>query len=105
MFCPKCNEELVNVKGEFTCLKGQMGLSKNLERGLMECFVYTTRKPKEFSFSFLVGGKWFCPGCGVLTKEKDGFVQCPQCNLSLNEFIHTLVELHSHLEEGQKSWD
>lgn len=103
MFCPKCNDELIKVKEELTCLRGQMGLSNHLEQGLTECFVLKNRKPKEFKFSFLVGGKWFCPGCGVLTIEEDGFVRCPQCDFSLNEFIHELVELHPHLKVRKKS--
>lgn len=82
-----------------------MGLSKDLENILTECFVLKNRKPKDKKFSFLVGGKWFCPDCGVLMIEQDGFIRCPQCNLTLNEFIPILIEFHPHLKEGQKTWD
>lgn len=96
MFCPKCGDKLVKIGGELTCVKGQMGLSQHLERRLTECFILRADKPHESKFSFLVGGKWFCPGCGVPTIEGGGAVRCPQCELSLNEFIHRLVELHPH---------
>lgn len=97
MFCPKCNDELIRVNKELTCLKGNMGLSQNLECELTECFILKNRKPKEVKLSFLVGGEWFCPGCGISMEEKDGFIRCPKCSLSLNEFIYVLVEVHPHL--------
>ena len=80
-----------------------MGLSQHLERRLTECFILRVDTPREFKFSFNVGGSWFCPGCGVPTVEEGGFVRCPQCELSLNEFIHALVELHPHVRRyGEK---
>lgn len=42
----------------------------------------------------------FCPNCGVQMFENDGYIRCPQCELSLNEFVFALVELHPYLEEG-----
>ncbi len=101
MFCPKCNDELVQLENELTCLKGKMGLSRNLEQGLTECFILKIRTPREKKFSFVVGGKWFCPGCGVSMFEKDGHIRCPQCDLCLNEFIFALVEMHPHLKEAE----
>lgn len=103
MFCPKCNDELVRINKELTCLRGQMGLSQHLEHRLTEYFILKISEPSEFKFSFLVGGKWFCPGCGVQMIEKDGFIRCPQCDLSLNKFIRPLVEQHPHLKENQKN--
>ena len=96
MFCPKCSEELVRVGSELTCRRGQMGLSQHLERRLTECFVLKRDKPRESKFSFVVGGKWFCPGCGIAMVEHDGDVRCSQCELSLNEFIYQLIEVHPH---------
>ena len=105
MFCPKCNEELVRVNKELTCIKGKMGLSQHLERRLTECFILKISKPSELKFSVLIGGKWFCPHCGLQMIENDGFIRCSECELSLNEFIFALVELHPHLKEGQEKWD
>jgi rubrerythrin len=96
MFCPKCGDELVKVGGELTCVRGRMGLSRHLERRLTECFISGADKPRELKLSFIVGGKWFCPGCGVATVEAGGVVRCPRCGLSLNEFVRALVELHPH---------
>jgi rubrerythrin len=73
-----------------------MSLSQKLEEGLIDCFILRVRKPKELKFPFIVGGTWFCPACGIKMFEKNGDVRCSQCNLSLNEFIHQLVELHPH---------
>lgn len=96
MYCPKCGNELVTVDGELQCIKGQMGLSANLARRFIDCFVSKTETPQELAFSFIVGGRWYCPACGISTVEKDGFIRCTQCELSLNEFIGVLVERHPH---------
>ena len=105
MFCPKCSDELVKVGSEVTCVRGQMGLSQHLERRFTECFILGADRPRESRFSFIVGGKWFCPGCGVPAVEADGVVRCPLCELSLNEFIHALVERHPHVRvAGKEEW-
>jgi len=96
MFCPKCNNVLTKTNEQAFCLPGEMGLSPRLTRRLEECYLTKTERPREFAFSFQVGGKWFCPGCGVPTSEEAGVIRCPQCNLSINEFIHQLVELSPH---------
>lgn len=96
MFCPKCNDILTKIGREAFCLRGEMYLSESLTRRLEECYVTKTVNPREFSFSFQVGGKWFCPGCGVRMFEEDGFIRCPKCNLSINEFIFQLVEVSAH---------
>ena len=96
MFCAKCGDELVKVGRELTCVRGQMGLSKDMERRFTECFILRSVRPRESRFSMVVGGKWFCPGCGVSTLEENGVIRCQQCELSLNEFIYPLVELHPH---------
>ena len=96
MFCPKCGDELVQTERELTCLKGRMGLSQHLTKRFVDCYILRLDKPREFKFSSLIGGKWFCPGCGVTAVEENGFIKCPKCGLSLNEFIRQLVELHVH---------
>jgi rubrerythrin len=96
MFCPKCGDEFVKVDGYLTCVRGRMELSSRLESRFTECYVSKSDRPRESQLPFRVGGTWYCPGCGVPTVEEDGFVRCPQCRLSLNEFIAALVELHPH---------
>lgn len=96
MFCPKCGNRLVQIDEDLTCVQGQMLLSDDLERRLTECFISRVVKPTELRLSYLVGGEWYCPGCGVSIVEEDGIVRCGQCGLPLNEFIYSLVELHPH---------
>ena len=96
MFCPKCGDKLKEKSGGFLCEAGDMPLSLHLVKRFFECFVTRAEKPRDLRFSFLVGGEWFCPGCGVKTTEQSGVVFCPECGLSLNEFIHALIELHPH---------
>lgn len=102
MYCPKCGDTLKRrPDGELACERGDMGLSKRLERGLTECFVDKTRTPRSSPFSLRIGGSWFCPACGVSTHETTpGLVVCSRCGLSLGEFIAELVELHPHRGAG-----
>lgn len=97
MFCPKCGETLVDVAGELTCPRGNMGLSQKMASDLYECFVTETRLPKEREYNFQWGETWFCPGCGIQMIEGDkGAVRCPQCHKNLSEFIYNLIERHPH---------
>jgi hypothetical protein len=98
MYCPKCGDVLKRrPNGELACERGEMVLSQNLERGLQECFVDRTRTPRDEPFSFAIGGKWWCPGCGVQAEEfKRGDLRCTSCGLSLREFVYDLIELHTH---------
>ena len=98
MYCPKCGEELSETEEGFVCEPGRMPLSQVLGQLLWECYVAETREPRDFRFDFTVGGQWFCPACGVPTREEEGSVRCPECGRSLNEFIHNLVELHTHFD-------
>jgi len=96
MFCPKCNNLLTKTNKEIICFSGEMHLSQNLTNRLEACYITKTSFPNELKFSFQVGGQWFCPGCGVREIEDDGIVRCPQCELSLNEFIYELIERSPH---------
>lgn len=96
MFCPMCGDTLVNVNGELTCVRGGMGLSRDMERRLAECYVARSRRPREARATFQWGGTWHCPGCGVRAEEREGTVRCPQCGLCMNEFLFLLIERHPH---------
>jgi len=87
---------MTKTNGEAFCEAGEMYLSQRLTHRLEECYVAKIERPREFQFSFQVGGDWFCPGCGVRTPEESGVVRCPECGLSINEFIHELVERSPH---------
>ena len=97
MFCPKCGNELSETSDGLVCQNGRMQVTKELEKRLRECYILKLRKPREMPFSSPVGD-WFCPQCGVETIEKDGSARCPKCNLSVNEFVHLLIEYHPHFD-------
>ncbi len=108
MYCPKCGDLLRrDANGELICDRGEMGLSRALERGFQECFVDRTRVPRTDPFSFEIGGVWWCPGCGVLAEERSrGDLRCPACGVSFREFLVHLVEVHPHralASEGRKT--
>ena len=97
MFCPKCGNQLSETSSGFVCQNGKMQITKELEKRLRECYILKIRKPRDVPFSFPVG-QWFCPQCGIPTKEKDGVARCPKCKLSINEFTHSLIEHHPHFD-------
>ncbi|MGO9439949.1 MAG: hypothetical protein ACLPXM_05335 [Terriglobales bacterium] len=89
----------------FTCVRGGMELSPDMARRLYSCFVTRSEQPEEFEFTkesgYKCGGRWFCPGCGVVMREEvPGAVRCPECGRNIGKFLHPLVELH-RLPEGQ----
>jgi len=97
--CPKCNELLVERSDALWCPRGEMWLSQRLSKRLLECFEYKSTEPKEKHYSFLIGGVWFCPSCGIrAVEEEKGLIRCPQCRLNMTEFIYELVEVSPHLK-------
>ena len=97
MFCPKCGDELVEVNGELTCVRGKMGLNGRLTERFTECFVEKTREPAAKRWGRKWTRDWFCPGCGVrAVNEEDGAVRCPECGRHLGDFLYELTEIHPH---------
>ena len=98
MFCPRCGVAFTESPGRpLKCEPGDMPLSADLERRLRECYVDSSRLPRSEPLRYKVGGTWFCPGCGVPTREASpGDVRCPVCGRALGEFLYPLVELHPH---------
>jgi hypothetical protein len=96
MFCPKCGNKLVHLRKNLYCEKGNMQFSESLTNRFNECFGIKTSHPIEIKFSFLCGGTWFCPQDRTKMTEENGFIKCKKCQISLNEFIRTLVETHPH---------
>jgi rubrerythrin len=80
-----------------------MELSQHMAERLHSCFVSKTEQPEEFRFTsggYRFGGRWFCPGCGVLMyEEPPGAVRCPKCGRNIGRYLHELVELHPHLSQ------
>jgi len=92
MYCTKCAAELHVLGGELTCPRGQMGLSKEMERVLVDRYgPHVASVPREFARAERDG--WYCPGCGVLL---DAHMICPECGRSLADLKQALVELHPH---------
>lgn len=96
MFCPKCGDTLEDVNGELTCVRGEMGLSRDMACRLSERYVTCTPAPQDSRAAFRSGRGWYCPGCGVRAEENEGVVRCPRCKLPMNEFLFLLTELHPH---------
>lgn len=95
MYCPKCGDILEDIEGTLTCVRGDMPLAQNLQARLRACFEENSEEPKDARV--LVGGRWFCPACGIATKEESaGAVRCTKCGRSIGEFMFALVELHPH---------
>src|ERR1700722_13802985 len=105
MYCPKCGDVLEETAAVFRCVRGDMELSRHLGDRLRACYITLSERPMEPPLSSIrykggVGGRWFCPGCGVSTEEKTTWdVRCPQCGRSIWGFIHDLVELHPHRDD------
>ena len=79
------------------CVRGGMELSRDMAERLNACFVAKSEDPEDLRLSVTVGGRWYCPGCGVPMKEEvSGVVRCPQCGRNLGKFLFHLVELHPH---------
>jgi hypothetical protein len=99
IYCPKCGALLKRLRGELTCVPGNMGLSQSLEQSLTERFgqdsaVLEPPVPR----SVPIGGRWFCPFDGRQMTEVDGVVACPRCTRTLTgRQINHLIELHPHL--------
>jgi uncharacterized Zn finger protein (UPF0148 family) len=93
MFCPRCGDELVPQNGELTCLRGDMALSRHIEKILTERYSRHVPSPDAGTVSSDPG--WYCPGCGV---PLDADLRCAECQHSLQDLQHHLIELHPHKE-------
>ena len=96
MFCPYCGSELERVGGELACRRGGMELSPHMEERLCAAFVHGTDEPSRSPVRYRVGGRWYCPGCGVPAVTGEHSVACSRCGKHLTPFLVELVELHSH---------
>lgn len=67
-----------------------------MQSGLQAAFFDHSTTAVERPISVRIGGHWFCPAHGVEMVESDGFLRCPSCSISLNPFVHSLIELHPH---------
>lgn len=73
-----------------------MPLAPHTAGRLFAAFVERTTMPSAEPRRYRVGGRWYCPGCGVRMITEPHDVHCPRCTLHLNEFLVELIELHSH---------
>jgi hypothetical protein len=96
MFCPKCGALLDQSGAEWKCAPGDMGLSRNVQRGIETLFDPGSPVIEPKPWSTRIGGRWFCPLDGRVMSEAEGVVACPVCGRSLNPLIYQLIELHRH---------
>jgi rubrerythrin len=98
MYCPYCSSIIqVLANGEGQCERSQALLSRNVVRRLRECFVDQISEPSAEPLPYDIGGKWFCPGCGIQMRVEDRSATCPTCGRCLNEFVREIVELNPHV--------
>jgi hypothetical protein len=102
VFCPKCGKAMDMVNGTFTCVSGEMPLSRNLHERLCEVFVSRTRSARPVPLNW--GGGWFCPGCGVPATADREHVRCEKCGEYLDEFLYALIERHPHRAQDGQGW-
>jgi hypothetical protein len=102
---PKCGNRLIeNRGGYFECVRGDMPLAWELPERLNDRYFKKVRSPRERSFGHQVGGKCYCPGCGVEDQRGNtGDLRCPLCCRSISESIHSLLERHPH-RDGTGGW-
>ncbi|AKV04340.1 hypothetical protein AKJ09_11003 [Labilithrix luteola] len=91
LYCFRCAEPMRrDSNGELGCAPGAMGLSKDVERALLERFA--TRVASS-AVAPAAREAWYCPGCrSPLSAE----MVCPRCEVSLHDLVFQLVELHPH---------
>lgn len=83
------------VRGEVSCRRGRMGLSKVAQADLEEIVEAPPTPAEPTSFGW--GGRWHCPADGVHMVEEDGVVRCPTCDRCLpRRVMHMLMEFHHH---------
>jgi rubrerythrin len=96
MYCPWCGSQTEHDGRELVCPVGNMPFAQWTAERLYAAFVARTATPSPEPLRFRVGGRWYCPGCGVRMITEPHDVHCPRCTLRLNPFLVELVELHGH---------
>ena len=96
IYCPKCGSQMDTSGREFTCHRGQMGLSQRMRDELIAGFITPGVQTPPRAWSIGIGGAWFCPRDATRMVESDGVLACPQCGRSLNQYVYQLIELHPH---------
>jgi hypothetical protein len=92
MYCPYCGRVMPLIDGVFTCVSGDMPLSRVVHARLAERFPV----PRPLPETAEVGTRrprWYCPGCGLLMGEG---TTCSVCGKSIHDLVFQLVEIHPH---------
>ncbi|MBX3221912.1 MAG: hypothetical protein KF795_15455 [Labilithrix sp.] len=93
LYCFRCADPMRRVRGELTCMPGEMGLSKVVETTLLQRFGervdMCAAPPARLS-------AWYCPGCRDPLADD---MSCSKCRETLFDLRFQLVELHPHRHE------
>ncbi len=82
-------------KDTYYCKTGDMALSRNVYKILVERFPNIQKQPNNTKIGSGIT-KMYCPGCGeMLDKE----LKCQRCNGSIADLSYQLIEFHPHLKE------
>ena len=90
LFCPKCAEAMHAVNGEFTCARGEMGLSRVLRDALLRRF---SSRFRAHTARPAANALWFCPACRL---PLGSTFDCTGCGQTLADLRFQLVEFHPH---------
>jgi uncharacterized Zn finger protein (UPF0148 family) len=97
IYCPRCGHLLAEENGQLVCRPGDMPLSEHMREQLTAYVVAPPRaRVGRSSWSVRIGGRWFCPACGVETAEREGRVECRHCGGAIQDLLRALIELHPH---------
>jgi uncharacterized Zn finger protein (UPF0148 family) len=93
IFCPVCGAGMSEKDGILACFNS-LELNRADSGKLIEL---VKMEPSDEVFAYPVGGRWYCPACGLACKENEpGLVQCPDCKRSLASIIKMTVERFKH---------
>jgi hypothetical protein len=96
LYCPKCGKGLAEEGNTLKCVPGDMPFSIRLDKVIRERFGPGAKATSISAPGYQPGARWYCPGCGIPIVSEEGII-CSQCGKSLDDLLHTLVELHPHL--------
>ena len=83
MYCWRCGASLEPDGQTLICRTGDMPLSRQLFKAMIERFPGHPGQLAQAPSRFGAGDPWFCPGCGVRHNSEGG---CTKCGKSLTEF-------------------
>src|ERR1051326_6334078 len=96
MYCPRCGGKFEIKEGVGRCETFAVEHSRNITSALRAAYEIQEESRPITEFRSGIGGKWFCPGCGIPIIEEDGRLICSQCSKELTGYVYELIEFNPH---------